>query len=202
MLVLRASPSSPFVRKVRMAIEVLGLSAKVKVDPSDTMDANDSVRRQNPLGKIPTLVLEDGTAIYDSRVILEYLDEIAGGGKIIPASGKERLLAMRMQALGDGIMDAGVLQVYEKRWRPEDKRVDQWTDHQAGKVTRAFDALEKDPPAFGPMIHAGHLAIAAALGYFDFRFEGKWRAKYPKLVQWLDEFSAKVPAFKATTPSG
>lgn len=202
MLVLRASPSSPFVRKVRMAIEVLGLSAKVKVDPSDTMDANDSVRQQNPLGKIPTLLLEDGTAIYDSRVILEYLDEYAGGGKIIPASSKDRLMAMRMQALGDGIMDAGVLQIYEKRWRPEDKRVDKWVDHQAGKVSRAFDALEKDPPAFGPMIHVGHLAIAAAIGYFDFRFEGHWRAKHPKLVKWLDEFAAKVPAFKATTPSG
>ncbi len=202
MLVLRASPSSPFVRKVRMAIDQVGMTDKVKIDPSDTMDANDSVRSQNPLGKIPTLILEDGTAIYDSRVIIEYLDELSGGGNIIPASGKERLLAMRMQALGDGIMDAGVLQIYEKRWRPEDKRVDKWVDHQSGKVARAFDALEKDPPAFGPMLHVGHIAVAAALGYFDFRFEGQWRAKHPKLVQWLDEFAKKVPSFGATTPSG
>lgn len=201
MLVLRASPSSPFVRKVRMAIDVVGLTADVKVDPSDTMDANDSVRSQNPLGKIPTLLLEDGTALYDSRVIVEYLDERAGGGKLIPSKGMERLLALRMQALGDGIMDAGVLQIYEKRWRPEDKWVSKWTDHQAGKVTRAFASLEQNPPALGS-IHIGHLAVAAALGYFDFRFEGKWRAGHPKLVKWLDEFAAKVPSFKATTPSG
>lgn len=202
MLVLRASPSSPFVRKVRMAIDLVGMTGRVKIDPSDTMDASDSVRNQNPLGKIPTLLLEDGTAIYDSRVILDYLDEQAGGGKIIPAKGKERVLALRMQALGDGIMDAGVLQIYEKRFRPEDKRVEKWVDHQAGKVARAFDTLEKDPPAFGPMIHAGHLAVAAALGYYDFRFEGAWRSKHPKLVKWLDEFAAKVPSFAATKPAG
>lgn len=201
MLVLRASPSSPFVRKVRMAIDQVGLTNEVKVDPTDTMDANDSVRKQNPLGKIPTLLLEDGTAIYDSRVIVEYLDERAGGGKLIPAKGKERLLALRMQALGDGIMDAGVLQIYEKRWRPEDKWVSKWTDHQAGKVERALASLNQDPPALSS-IHIGHLAIAAALGYFDFRFEGKWRAQYPTLVKWLDEFAAKVPSFKATMPTG
>lgn len=202
MLVLRASPSSPFVRKVRMAIDVAGLTAGVKIEPSDTMDANDSVRGQNPLGKIPTLLLEDGTAIYDSRVIVDYLDEHAGGGKLIPAKGKERLLALRMQALGDGIMDAGVLQIYEKRWRPEDKWVSKWTDHQAGKVARAFASLERNPPSLAAGIHIGHIAVAAALGYFDFRFEGKWRAQHPKLVKWLDEFAAKVPSFKATAPSG
>jgi glutathione S-transferase len=200
MLVLRASPSSPFVRKVRIAIDLVGLTSEVKIDPSDTMDANDSVRQQNPLGKIPTLLLEDGTALYDSRVIVEYLDD-RSGGKLIPTKGKERLLALRMQALGDGIMDAGVLQIYEKRWRPEDKWVSKWTDHQAGKVARAFAALEKDPPALAS-IHIGHVAVAAALGYFDFRFDGKWRAGHPKLVQWLDQFAAKVPSFKATMPSG
>jgi glutathione S-transferase len=201
MLVLRASPSSPFVRKVKMAIDLVGLTAEVKIDPSDTMSADDSVRGQNPLGKIPTLLLEDGTALYDSRVIVEYLDE-RGGGKLIPAKGKERLLALRMQALGDGIMDAGVLQIYEKRFRPEEKWVGKWTDHQAGKVERAFASLEKDPPSLASGIHIGHLAIAAALGYFDFRFEGKWRAQHPKLVKWLDDFAAKVPSFKATTPAG
>lgn len=200
MLVLRASPSSPFVRKVRMAIDHVGLTGEVKIDPSDTMDANDSVRQQNPLGKIPVLLLEDGTALYDSRVIVEYLDE-RSGGKLVPAKGKERLLALRMQALGDGIMDAGVLQIYEKRWRPEDKWVSKWTDHQAGKVTRAFAALEQDPPSLAT-IHIGQIAVAAALGYFDFRFEGKWRTGYPKLVKWLGEFAARVPSFEQTKPSG
>jgi glutathione S-transferase len=201
MLVLRASPSSPFVRKVRMAIDVVGLTAGVKIEPSNTMDASDSVRSQNPLGKIPTLLLEDGTALYDSRVIVEYLDERAGGGKLIPANGKERLLALRLQALADGIMDAGVLQIYEKRWRPEDKWVSKWTDHQAGKVARGFASLEQDPPDLAS-IHIGHLGVGAALGWFDFRFEGSWRPQHPRLVKWLDEFAAKVPSFKETMPSG
>ena len=121
MLTLRHSPSSPFVRKIRIGASVLGLDHEIRIEPADTMNPADSVRQQNPLGKIPALVLEDGTVLFDSRVILEYLDHRAGGGRIIPTDATARFAALRLQALADGIMDASVLLVYEGRWRPPER---------------------------------------------------------------------------------
>lgn len=201
MLRLRFSPASPFVRKVRIGAALAGLAREITLENADTNDAADSVRKQNPLGKIPALILENGTVLYDSRVILEYLDFRAGGGRIVPRDPAARIEAMRLQALGDGIMDAGILQIYEQRWRAEERREPRWVEHQAGKVERALAALEQAPPALTPMIHLGTIAIACALGYLDFRFGGSWRASHPRLVQWLDDFAAKVPAFKETKPS-
>src|SRR5207245_3391065 len=114
----RTSPGSPFVRKIRIAANVLGLDRDIAIEPADTMNAGDSVRQQNPLGKIPALLLEDGTVLFDSRVILEYLDHRAGGGRILPHDADARFSALRLQALADGVMDASVLLVYEGRWRP------------------------------------------------------------------------------------
>src|SRR5918993_2713026 len=129
MLVLRSSPTSPFGRKVKISAALLGLSDRITIEKADTMDPNDSMRQQNPLGKIPILLLENGEALYDSRVIVEYLDALAGGGRLIPA-GWGRFEALRQQALADGLMDAALLQVYEGRWRPEDRRDQKWLDHQ------------------------------------------------------------------------
>ena len=117
MMILRSSPASPFGRKVRIAISLLGLDNDVTIEAADTGDVNDNVRKQNPLGKIPVVIDEDGTAYYDSRVILEYLDVRAGGGKIVPRDAKARLAALRLQALCDGILDASILTIYETRWR-------------------------------------------------------------------------------------
>jgi glutathione S-transferase len=202
MMILRSAVPSPFGRKVQIAISVLGIS-DVKVEPADTMDPRDSVRAQNPLGKIPVLILEDGTTFYDSRVILEYLDHRAGGGKIIPREGDQRFAALRLQAVCDGILDASILQVYEGRWRPAESHEQKWLDHQAGKVARALNMLETAPPALpaSPQLpHVGHIALACALGYRDFRFNGTWRAEHPRLVAWLESFAARVPAFATTTP--
>ena len=121
MLTLRFSPSSPFVRKIRIAASVLGLEKDIKAEPAETTSTSDTVRQQNPLGKIPTLVLEDGSTLFDSRVILEYLDHRAGGGRIIPKDASARFAALRLQALADGILDASILQVYEGRWRPAER---------------------------------------------------------------------------------
>ena len=202
MLTLRSSPSSPFVRKVRIAASVLGLDREIGLAPADTMNASDTVRLQNPLGKIPSLVLEDGTVLFDSRVILEYLDHRAGGGRIIPTDIDARLAALRLQALADGIMDASVLLVYEGRWRAPERHEPKWIEHQAGKVERTLAALEAAPPALSPTPDVGQIALACALGYRDFRFNGSWRSGHPKLVAWLDSFAAKVPAFAATKPAG
>ena len=200
MLTLRSSPTSPFVRKVRIAASVLGLEREIAIEPSDTMNASDTVRQQNPLGKIPALVLEDGTVLFDSRVILDYLDHRAGGGRIVPSAAGARFAALRLQALADGLMDASVLLVYEGRFRPAQRHEPKWLDHQSGKVNRALAALEAAPPALSAPPDVGQIALACALGYRDFRFEGKWRHDHPRLVAWLDRFAACVPAFAATAP--
>ncbi len=195
MMQLRSSSASPFARKVRIAAAVLGLEDRIAVVAADTNDPSDSLRTQNPLGKIPVLVLEDGRAIYDSAVILEYFDHLAGGGKIIPA-GPERFDVLTRAALADGISEAAVLKIYEQRWREEGQRSARWLDHQTGKIGRALAALEAAPPS--ERIDVAAITLAAALGYLDLRFGGSWRAERPRLVAWLDAFSARVPAFEAT----
>jgi glutathione S-transferase len=200
MLTLRSASASPFARKVRIAAALTGLDREIEIENADTADPADSVRRQNPLGKIPVLIVEDGTALYDSRVIFEYIDARAGGGRLIPRDLAARIEALRLQALADGVMDAGIMQIYEQRWRSEDRREPRWVAHQIGKVERALASLEAAPPPLEP-IHVGTIALACALGYLDFRFDGRWRAAHPRLAEWLERFAADVPAFAATAPS-
>ncbi len=200
MLILRSSPASPFVRKIRIAAGVLGLEQDITIEPADTTAPSDTVRQQNPIAKIPTLVLEDGTTLFDSRVILEYLDHRAGGGRIIPKDAPARFAALRLQALADGILDASILLVYEGRWRPAERHEPKWVEHQAGKVARGLAALEAAPPGLGNPPDVGQITVACALGYRDFRFDGSWRKDHPRLVAWLDGFAARVPAFAATKP--
>ncbi|QCI64611.1 glutathione S-transferase family protein [Phreatobacter stygius] len=198
-LVLRSSPPSPFGRKIKLALAHLDLADRVTVELADTMDGGDALRLQNPLGKIPALILEDGTTIYDSRVILEYLDIEAGGNKIIPADPKLRIPALTLQALADGILDAGILLRYEAMFRSEDRREPRWLDHQHGKVARGLAALEAMPPALD--VTVGTIALACALGYQDIRFQGAWRANHPNLVGWLDAFIRQMPeAWERTKP--
>lgn len=200
MLVLRSSPASPFGRKVKISASLLGLADRIQVTDADTVDPSDTLRQQNPLGKIPTLVLENGEALYDSRVIVEYLDHLAGGGRIIP-TGWDRFQALREQALADGIMEAALLQVYEGRWRAEDRREAKWVEHQGGKVERGLDYAEIHLSTPHPSLHIGDIALACALGYLDLRMGGRWRESYPKLVAWLADFEARVPAFAKTRVS-
>jgi len=198
MMILRTSAPSPYGRKIKIAASLLDLDKDITVETADTNDPTDSVRVQNPLGKIPILVLADGLTLFDSRVIMEYLDQLAGGGRIIPAETGARFRALRLQALADGILDASLLQVYELRFRPEDRRERKWTDYQSDKVRRALDVLEQDPPAMAAMPNVGQIALACALGYQDLRFQGQWRKIYPRLVAWLDDFAQRVPSFGKT----
>jgi glutathione S-transferase len=196
MLILRYSPASPYARKIRIAADILGLTNRIEIAGVDLSDPADSIRVQNPLGKIPALALEDGSSLYDSRVIAEYLDWLAGGGKLFPSDPAVRFAALRLQALGDGINDAALLVRYEQTARPESMRHAASLELQQGKIDRGLAALEAEPPA-GP-VNIGHIAVATALGYLDLRFEGAWRAKYPNLVAWLDAFSRATPAYEAT----
>jgi glutathione S-transferase len=202
MMIMRSSAASPFGRKVRIAAAILGLADRIEVVTADTGNAEDPLRNDNPLGKIPILVPENGEPLYDSRVILEYLDMLAGGGKILPA-GERRFEALTLQALADGIMDASILRVYEVRHRREEKREPSWVAYQAAKVARSLAKLESDPPRLsGSLPDVGCIAAACALGYQDLRFEGKWRAGHPRLVAWLDAFAKAVPAFEETRFKG
>jgi glutathione S-transferase len=200
MATLRTSFGSPFGRKARIAVSVLGLDGKVKIEPASTQDAADPISKQNPLGKVPVLILDDGSTLFDSPVILEYLDVMAGGGKILPKETKARFDALRLEALADGMLDASILIVYEGRYRPAEMAVQKWLDHQASKVTRGLAVLEQAPPALGAPPNVGEITLACALGYRDFRFKGEWRKDHPRLVAWLDTFAAAVPAFAATKP--
>lgn len=195
MMTLRYSAASPYARKIRIAAELLGLGGSIEIVAASTTDPSDTLRQQNPLGKIPTLILEDGSALYDSRVIADYLDHL-GGGKLIPAEPARRFEALRLQALGDGINDAALLIRYETATRRAELRDQEAIDLQQGKIDRALASLESAPPSGAVTI--GQIAVACALGYLDLRFEGAWRAKYPKLVAWLAAFETQVPAFADT----
>jgi glutathione S-transferase len=133
-------------------------------------------------------------------VILEYLDYLAGTGRIVPREPKARFDALRLQALCDGILDASVLLVYENRYRPPEMKVAGWVERQAGKVARGLAALEASPPPLAGMPHVGQIALACVLGYRDLRFDPNWREDHPRLHAWHDAFAAQVPAFAATKP--
>ncbi len=195
-MILRSAPASPFGRKVKIAAALLGLSNRISVVDADTTNPTDSIRRENPLGKIPTLILDTAETLFDSRVIVAYLDHLAGGGVVIPADPELRFPALKLEALADGLCDAALLQVYEGRFRDPANHDPTWMEHQAGKVDRVLATLEEAPPG-GP-ITIGHVALACALGYLDIRFAGAWRSACPKLEAWLAAFAETVPAFEAT----
>ena len=197
---LRSSPFSPFGRKVVMVAHILGLFDRLGIAAADPSDPNDPLRVDNPLGKLPVLVLEDGSSLYDSRVIVDYLDHQAGEGAVVP-KGEAKFPVLRMQALADGILDASILQVYENRFRAEDRREVGWISYQAEKVKRALGFLENGTlPAISARPDVGAIALACALGYQDLRFQGTWRKDHPKLVAWLKDFADAVPAFELTRP--
>lgn len=200
-MLLRTTLTSPFGRKVRMAAQHLNLLDKIKIESADPLDPKDVLRSDNPLGKIPALIPDGGRPVFDSRVILEYLDHLAGGGVIIPSDFEARMVCLTLQALGDGIMDAAILIVYEGRHRPAELHHAPWLEYQRGKVERGLAALAGNPPD-ARSFNAGTISIACALGYIDWRKQVDWRKMHPSLVGWLDAFSAAHPAFEATRAEG
>ena len=198
---LRSSPSSPFGRKVKMATYILGFDDQVRPVLTDTLDPNDSICEVNPLGKIPALE-DGGTTFYDSRVIMEYLDAKAGGGKIIPASGPARYEALTRAALMDGILDAAILVIYERRMRPEDKYVESVVERQRGKITRGLKAIAAESPSYsnGATPDIGEIGLACVLDYLDFRKQVNWRDHAPNLASWLADFAAAVPGYEDSMP--
>jgi len=201
-LKLIGSSASPFARKARI------VAAEKRVEYTwelaDPWPADSAVGDSNPLGKVPVLVLDDGTALYDSRVICEFLDGVSPIGKLIPAGNRERIEVRRWEALADGILDAGVLALAESR-RPAHERSSAWTARQMEKVARGLDALEAQLGArafcCGNTLTLADIAVGACLGWLDFRFpQLDWRADRPHLARLAAKL-AERPSFADTLPT-
>lgn len=196
---LRYSPLSPFVRKVTVTLIETGLEDKVERIPTDVWDPETDIAKDNPLGKIPALITDDGKVLYDSPVICEYLDGLHDGDKLFPASGQTRWQALRLQALGDGMSEAGVLRLLETR-RPEEMQYEKWMARQTATVLRAMDALESETDGLEGPLTIGQVAVGCSLGWLDFRFPDLgWRQDHPGLAEWFEGFSER-PSMTATGP--
>ena len=179
-MILRYSPTSPYVRKVSVVARELGLLGQVECVPTDPWAPDSNLSEQNPLGKVPTLITEAGEALFDSHVICEYLDGIHGRPKLIPEDPKTRIEALQLEALGDGVLDAAVLAFIEAERRPETSRWPVWASRQRAAIDRSLDWLSGHRDLLGGQIHIGHLTTGCALGYLDFRLDDlNWREAGP-----------------------
>ena len=195
---------SPYVRKVRMVL------AEKKLDyhfvPENVWSETTQIGASNPLGKVPCLILEGGEAVFDSRVIVEYLDTLSPVGKLIPSTGRERVEVKTWEALADGLLDASILARLEETWagRNDAQRSPAWIDRQMGKVTQSLQAMEMGmgEKAYCSGIHMSlsDIAVVCALGYLDFRFpQVDWRSDHPRLLKLFDKM-AQRQSFIDTRP--
>jgi len=201
---LIGSAASPYVRKVRVVMAEKRLDYQFIVE--DVWAADTSISTSNPLGKVPCLVMEGGEAMFDSRVIVEYLDTLSPVGKLIPQQGRERAEVKTWEALADGVMDAGVLWRLEATWtgRADGERSQAWMDRQRAKVVAGISAMSKGlgdkPFCSGIHLSLSDIAVGCALGWIDLRFpEIEWRADHPKLVKLMDKLMLR-PSFADTRP--
>jgi glutathione S-transferase len=199
---LHWSPRSPFVRKVMIAAHEVGVADRLHC--VRTVVAPDKphleLLRDNPQSRLPTLVLADGAPLYDSPVICEYLDTLYDGTKLFPAAWPERLVALRRQALGDGMLDTLLLWLGE-RFRPTEQQSQALISAFRLKTRASLDLLEADVPALeATPFGIGHIALGVALSYLDFRFASEnWRDGHPNLARWHATFNDR-PAVRATLP--
>lgn len=195
--------TSPYVRKARIVL------AEKKIDYELIMNSpwedGNTVSLHNPLGKVPVLLLDEESTLYDSRVIVEYLDTVSPNNRLIPASGRERITVKRWEALGDGLCDAAAAEFLESK-RPKGQRNDDWTQRQRSKIMAALEVMANDLGeqawCHGNAFSLADIAVGSALGYLAFRFPKiDWRETYPN----LDKLYAKLmlrPSFIETTPQG
>ena len=194
--------ASPFVRKCLVAAAELGLRDKIELVSAAAHPVNrdKSVVAYNPLGKIPTMITDENTVLYDSRVICEYLNSL-GDGHLLPREGKARWGVLVEQSLADGVCDAAVLTRYETFARPEPLRWKEWITGQLEKVNSGLDLIEARAAGFGDRIDLGTIAFGCALGYLDFRFASLgWRDTRPHATAWFERFGAR-PSMVATRPT-
>ena len=185
------SSTSPFVRKVNVFAREVGLDKKIEWVKTNPWQAEDILTAENPLSKIPTLITDDGEIIYDSRVICEYLDTLHDGNKLHPEISNERWQVLRLQALADGILEAGIARFLEAK-RPKELQSIDWDNTQRDSVERGLDYLENTVSDWGDNLDIGVITLACALGWLDFRIPNEdWRTHRPQLKAWFTEFSKR-----------
>jgi glutathione S-transferase len=200
---LMYAPQSPFSRKVRVVAVELGLDGDIEhvlqaVAP--TRENKDYAAKVNPLRKVPALLLDDGRVIHDSTVICEYLDDMAGGGRIIPAPGPDRWDVLTTHALAQGMMEAAVLVRYETWLRPEKYRWPDYVDDQWDRIESGLDWFEANAKGLGGPMNITHVALGCLLGYLDFRWpDAGWRDSRTRLTSWSD-WVARRDSFRQTEP--
>lgn len=197
---LRYSALSPFVRKVMVFAYETGLNGRIEPVPTDVWADDSDIQRDNPLGKVPTLVTPDGT-FAGSTLCCEYLDTLHGGARLCPAPGRESWPALQLHALADGVMEAAVAHVVERLRRPAPSVYQGNLDRQRDKIVRTLDAIERASDMPGDAVHIGTITLACALGYVDFRLpELRWREGRPRLAGWYRGM-AERPSMQATAPT-
>lgn len=192
------SVTSPYVRKCLVTAHEVGLAGRIELLPANVspVQRDDAVVARNPLGKVPTLLTDDGTALYDSRVICEYLDAL-GGGSLFPKDGAARWTALTLQSLADGLLDAALLARYEEALRPAELRWADWRDGQLAKIHSSLAMLDGTPGLLDARVDIGTIAVACSLGYLDLRFDSmQWRSRYPNVAAWLAAFGQR-PSMQA-----
>ena len=201
---LIGSSASPYVRKVRVVMAEKKLDYRFQEE--DVWSADTGISVSNPLGKVPCLVMEGGEAVFDSRVIVEYLDTLSPVGKLIPPQGRERAEVKTWEALADGLMDAAILARLEATWagRHDGERSQAWIDRQMAKVQASLKAMGQGlgdkPFCSGIHLSLSDIAVGCALGWLEFRFpQIAWRAEHPNLARLLDKLMQR-PSFAETAP--
>lgn len=199
---LIASLSSPYVRKVRIVMTEKRLEYQLELE--DVWAADTRIHEANPLGKVPCLIMEDGGALFDSRVIVEYLDTLTPVAKLIPANGRERAEVRTWEALADGVSDAAILVRLEQTQRPAQEQSQKWIDRQMNKVHAGVASmshgLAEKPWCNGHSYSLADISVGCALGYLDFRFKHvDWRSRHANLARHYDKIAAR-PSFIDTQP--
>jgi len=195
------SPALPFVRKCMVFAHHLGLADRIErlSSAAHPVNRDRNILPSNPLGKVPTLITDDGAAIFDSRVICEYLN-VLGNGNLYP-SGEDKWRVLTEHTLADGMMDAAILARYEGAVRPENLRWSAWSDGQMDKIVVGLGYFEANAQSLADRFDLATISLGCLLGYLDFRFGSfDWRTQFPKLAAWNLAFSA-LPAMKATAPA-
>lgn len=191
---LVGSLTSPYVRKVRIVMAEKRIECQLELE--DVWSPDSKIQQSNPLGKVPCLIMEDGGAVFDSRVIVEYLDTMTPVAKLIPATGRERVEVRTWEALADGLLDAAIAVRLERTQRPPEQQSQKWIDRQMGKVDAALAAmahgLEGKNWCHNNAYTLADIAVGCALGYLDFRFpQLGWRAQFSNLARHADKLFAR-----------
>lgn len=196
---LRYAPTSPYVRKVLAVAYEAGVESRIERVPTQVWTPDTDIAKDNPLGKVPALITDEGETLFDSPVICEYLDSLGQGAKLFPAPGPARWKALKLQALADGVLDAAILRRLEGQ-RPKEQQSSKWLERQAAAVRRGMDALEREAGGWGNAVTIGQLAAACACGYLDFRFaQEPWREGRPRLAAWYETFARRA-SIEKTAP--